>query len=390
MNIKSILFVVLLNLVAIRGDGIPTTSKKCGSSVGSCPGNYCCSKYGYCGTTNDHCNVSKGCQTKYGLCYEDTEDSKQCGKGKGVCASGLCCSKHGYCGSGDSYCNVASGCQMDYGLCYSEDKGGSTKCGSGAGSCPNNLCCSKNGLCGSTDDHCSVKKGCQLKYGLCYDSSDNDTPVKKCGPGVGSCPNNQCCSMQGSCGSTDDYCNIRKGCQLSYGLCYESPENDTPSKEQQCGPNIGVCPDNLCCSSQNICGKTDEHCNILKGCQNAYGLCYETDGDDKNKDDDDDIIKECGPGFGRCTQQKCCSKDGKCGTEDSYCNVKKGCQVDYGLCYTPAGSIREGSGRSCGRNFGSCDFPECCSKSNKCVYGNDQCLESNGCQTSYGLCLSQS
>jgi len=388
MNIKSILFLLLLNLVAIRGDDSPTATRKCGPTYGNCPGNYCCSKDGKCGTSNDYCNVTKGCQVEYGLCYEDTDDSKQCGKDKGVCASGRCCSKYGYCGTNDNYCNIANGCQMDYGLCYSEDKGDSTKCGPGVGTCPNNLCCSLQGNCGISDEHCSVSKGCQLSYGLCYDSPENETPVHKCGPNIGSCPNNLCCSMQDSCGSTDDYCDIKKGCQLSYGLCYESPEDDTPTTEHKCGPNIGICPDNLCCSSQNVCGKTDEHCNVLKGCQNAYGLCYEND--DKNDDDDDEIIfKECGPGFGRCTQEKCCSKDGECGTDDSYCNIKRGCQVDYGLCYNPAGSIREGSGRSCGRNYGSCEFPECCSKSGKCVYGNDQCLETNGCQNSYGLCLSQ-
>ncbi|ORX46919.1 hypothetical protein BCR36DRAFT_585023 [Piromyces finnis] len=331
MEIKSIVSVLLLNIIGIRGVKplIP-----CGSSYGSCQGNYCCSKNGYCGTTNDYCNVSKGCQIGYGLCYQDTVDNtKQCGKGKGICANGNCCSKYGYCGISDSYCNIANGCQIDYGLCYSEEK-----------------------------------------------------DITRCGIGFGSCPENQCCSKQGTCGSSDDHCNINKGCQLNYGLCYDTPENDTPTT-QKCGPNFGVCPDNQCCSSKNTCGETDDHCNLQKGCQNAYGLCYE---DDNGSNKDDNYLKECGPDYGMCTEGKCCSKDGKCGTEDSYCNIKKGCQVDYGLCYTPSGNIREGSGKSCGRNYGSCDFPECCSKSGKCVLGNNECLESNGCQNSYGICLSQS
>jgi len=448
MNIKSILFVLLLKLIEIRGYDISIT--KCGPSDGVCPNNYCCSKDGYCGTSNDDCNISNGCQISYGLCYQDTDDSTQCGKGKGVCASGHCCSKEGYCGTDDSYCNIANGCQIDYGLCYSEDNddndNNETRCGDGVGSCPNNLCCSKLGVCGSTEDHCNVNKGCQLNYGLCYDSPDNDVPEQKCGPSigicpdnlccssdntcgktddhcnlkkgcqiaygmcyenndddnddtpdndtpeqncgpdVGSCPNNLCCSKLGVCGSTEDHCNVNKGCQLNYGLCYDTPDNDDP--EQKCGPSIGVCPDNLCCSSDNTCGKTDDHCNLKKGCQIAYGMCYEND---DNDDDDDDIIivDNCGPDYGHCTQNKCCSKDGECGTEDSYCNIKKGCQADYGLCYSPAGSIREGSGKSCGRNNGSCDFPECCSGSGICVLGNDECLVSNGCQISYGLCLSQ-
>ncbi|ORY10605.1 hypothetical protein LY90DRAFT_637747, partial [Neocallimastix californiae] len=39
---------------------------RCGEQYGRCKGNKCCSKWGYCGTSSDHCK--KGCQPKYGLC----------------------------------------------------------------------------------------------------------------------------------------------------------------------------------------------------------------------------------------------------------------------------------------------------------------------------------
>jgi len=40
----------------------------CGPNVGNkkCPAGSCCSQYGYCGTSNDHCKV--GCQSKFGTC----------------------------------------------------------------------------------------------------------------------------------------------------------------------------------------------------------------------------------------------------------------------------------------------------------------------------------
>jgi len=43
-------------------------STGCGPNVGNkrCPAGSCCSKYGYCGTSNDHCKV--GCQSRFGTC----------------------------------------------------------------------------------------------------------------------------------------------------------------------------------------------------------------------------------------------------------------------------------------------------------------------------------
>ncbi|KAK3367443.1 hypothetical protein B0T24DRAFT_659382 [Lasiosphaeria ovina] len=41
---------------------------QCGSGVGSCPSNLCCSDYGFCGDTIDHCYPLFGCQAQYGTC----------------------------------------------------------------------------------------------------------------------------------------------------------------------------------------------------------------------------------------------------------------------------------------------------------------------------------
>jgi len=344
MNIKLILGLFIVNVIS-RGQGKPNLgfyqeqivisgTKNCGSGIGSCSSNLCCSKYGYCGTSNEYCNLSKGCQPKYGLCYEDTDDTpskKICGPGVGKCASGLCCSKYSYCGSSDDYCNL--------------------------------------------------KKGCQIDYGLCYEDDDQSGSTKKCGKGVGTCSNNLCCSKEGYCGSTDTHCSIQKGCQLDYGLCYDGDGDDDASPIQMCGPSFGTCSGNLCCSSNNQCGNTEAHCNIQKGCQSAYGLCFEDDGTSGSN---------CGSSYGTCPDSLCCSKEGKCGKTAYHCDMKQGCQVEYGLCYTSdGGDSREGSGKPCGKKYGSCEFPECCSKSGKCLLSTQECLESNGCQPDYGLCFSQ-
>lgn len=76
--------------------------------------------------------------------------------------------------------------------------------------CPTNLqCCSVNGWCGSTSDYCSVVKGCQEAYGSCNETA-TIAPVTKgvvselggqCGPGLGSCDASECCSASGWCGT---------------------------------------------------------------------------------------------------------------------------------------------------------------------------------------------
>ncbi|KAL6604711.1 glycoside hydrolase/deacetylase, partial [Neocallimastix sp. 'constans'] len=98
----------------------------------------------------------------------------KCGPGYGSCEKGKCCSKYGYCGTSDSYCG--SGCQSEFGTCHgsnSTKKTSNTKCGSDYGVCPSNLCCSKYGYCGTSDDHCQVERGCQSEFGRCGEYVSN-------------------------------------------------------------------------------------------------------------------------------------------------------------------------------------------------------------------------
>lgn len=44
------------------------TGALCGPTNGNqkCPYNTCCSKYGYCGSSSEHCRSSQGCQAGFG------------------------------------------------------------------------------------------------------------------------------------------------------------------------------------------------------------------------------------------------------------------------------------------------------------------------------------
>jgi len=153
---------------------------RCGEGIGKCPSGQCCSKYGWCGKTDDYC--AQGCLSEFGDCknsptpttttttttkISESSVKGKCGPGIGSCSSGYCCSKYGWCGKSYSHCAVSEGCQSAYGLCSENNSSIEGKCGEGYGKCPSDHCCSKEGWCGKTDDHCSVSKGCQSEFGQC-------------------------------------------------------------------------------------------------------------------------------------------------------------------------------------------------------------------------------
>ena len=169
----------------------------CGPGIGKCGDGKCCSKYGWCGTSDKYCGT--GCQEGYGIC-NSTRDSQtpsstfhpvsedgSCGpkNGNTSCPPGECCSKYGWCGTSISYCG--SGCQSEFGQCGTTTTNTTTKkttvtkttttkkssatstngkCGTKDGKCPSGECCSKYGYCGRSDKHCS--SGCQSEFGQCH------------------------------------------------------------------------------------------------------------------------------------------------------------------------------------------------------------------------------
>ncbi|KAI9017010.1 hypothetical protein BC832DRAFT_521885, partial [Gaertneriomyces semiglobifer] len=111
---------------------------RCGPAFGTvCDAGMCCSQYGYCGVSAEHCGV--GCQVGWGglacLSVRTTTTSKpstttkasstttttrptsidtRCGPAFGtVCDYRSCCSQYGYCGTTAEHCGV--GCQVGWG-----------------------------------------------------------------------------------------------------------------------------------------------------------------------------------------------------------------------------------------------------------------------------------
>jgi hypothetical protein len=247
-----------LNIKACDSSSTPpselpiSTNGKCAKGVAKCPEGECCSKYGYCGTSEKHCSLDKGCQSELGKCSSSTSTelpistNGKCAKGVAKCPEGECCSKYGYCGTSEKHCSLDKGCQSELGKCSSSTStelpiSTNGKCAKGVAKCPEGECCSKYGYCGTSEKHCSLDKGCQSELGKCSSptstttikkstkkSSTKKTSTKKtstlpistsgkCGKGVGKCPPGQCCSKYGWCGTSSSY--YSTGCQKEFGEC---------------------------------------------------------------------------------------------------------------------------------------------------------------------------
>ncbi|OUM63713.1 carbohydrate-binding module family 18 protein [Piromyces sp. E2] len=55
-------------------DIIDIPSERCGENYGSCSDGQCCSKYGWCGTSNEYCGV--GCQKEFGECLNASRNDR--------------------------------------------------------------------------------------------------------------------------------------------------------------------------------------------------------------------------------------------------------------------------------------------------------------------------
>jgi len=432
---------------------------QCGEGIGSCPDGYCCSRYGWCGTKNEYCDPEQGCQSGFGKCNNTTKKTTtttttstptetvhqyQCGEGIGSCPDGYCCSKYGWCGTKDEYCDPEQGCQSEFGKCNNTAKTTSIhyQCGESIGSCPDGYCCSRYGWCGTKNEYCDLEQGCQSEFGKCNNTTKKTTitlPVNtsstitttttttatinrsittsstqrtgKCGKGYGSCPSGYCCNKYGWCGVSDTHCNVKNGCQSEFGACKDdnnawitttavpqatttlnSQQSPTISADYKCGEGIGKCPNGLCCSKYGYCGSSNSHCAVDQGCQSEFGQC---NGDNNKSTPEGNNEGRCGQGIGSCKEGFCCSKYGYCGSSDSYCSVDQGCQSEYGTCNN--NEIKKLTSRDnssshlwrCGEGIGSCQQGYCCSSNGLCGKSNDHCSLAKGCQSKYGECSNE-
>jgi len=59
---------LIATLAIISSTNAAPVKDRCGPKIGKCAEGKCCSKYGWCGKSADHCSIAKGCQSEFGAC----------------------------------------------------------------------------------------------------------------------------------------------------------------------------------------------------------------------------------------------------------------------------------------------------------------------------------
>ena len=197
---------------------------KCGPQNNNtiCPAGECCSKYGYCGTTDNHC--IKYCVSEFGICKNSNGDvinqSTTTTTTTTVPAPGPT--------------NPPSGEVSKDGKCGPRNNNTV---------CPAGECCSRYGYCGTTNDHCV--KYCVSEFGECRNSNNDVVIIRTT-------------TIESDAAPTNSEQNIPEG---------------RVSEDGTCGPEYGntVCPAGECCSRYGYCGIAEGYCGA--GCQSDFGRC---------------------------------------------------------------------------------------------------------------------
>ena len=133
--------------------------------------------------------------------------------------------------------------------------------------CPEGQCCSTFGYCGTDDNYCIYY--CDPEHSECKAFYPNITQDGTCGIKNGkTCPPGECCSTFGYCGKDDHFCKYY--CDEKFSEC--KPSDPNASKDGLCGIENGkTCPEGECCSIFGYCGQNDDFCK--KYCDSKYGEC---------------------------------------------------------------------------------------------------------------------
>ncbi|OUM68743.1 carbohydrate-binding module family 18 protein [Piromyces sp. E2] len=210
----------------------------------------------------------------------------------------------------------------------------------------------------------------------------NKNVFQKCGKIDGEkvkCPEGQCCSKDGVCGTTPDFCSIEKECQSEFGECFVTcdellkkipiqkvdDEDDTYCENNENGyvnslkitsTEIETLPsfENLT-SLEEILIHDNKLKSLPEGLENLPNLntldisrnCFECPVKPniesleqytciRDEASERKCLPKCGEIDGekvKCPKGQCCSKDGVCGTTPDFCSIEKECQSEFGECF---------------------------------------------------------
>ncbi|KAM7198457.1 hypothetical protein V8F33_004963 [Rhypophila sp. PSN 637] len=261
---------------------------RCGSQYGRCPEDLCCSDYGYCGDSVDHCAPLFDCQPQFGVCgwprappppvVTTTSTTSTTSTSTTPTSTSTTSSTSSTSGSPSTPTGTAPG-----GLVITTDG----RCGNGT-SCIGNPnygpCCSQFEWCGSSLDFCGA--GCQSQFGACLGipgqppvSASNVTTI----PGPTSTRTSTSTSAPPVITTTSTTSTTSTSSTSTTSTTSSAPPTPTvvippgfrTSTDGSCGPGITCLGSTYgrCCSQFGWCGDGDQFCPYIVGCQTEYGYC---------------------------------------------------------------------------------------------------------------------
>jgi len=260
--------------------------------------------------------------------------------------------------------------------------------------CPDNQCCSKNGVCGTTEEYCSPEN-CDIDFGKCSHGG-------LCGKEFGQCLNpNECCNKDNRCGASEDYCNPID-CQPQFGQC------SVPTVTEDVKPVwIYNSITNKCISKQdNLDGEL-----ILGDCDNANAKWLITQNEEKYiypSNSKEKCLHLTDASNGKIEINDCIGGDAsfrfKIDNGYIYSSISTnecigvGNENDDGTVYLkPCEKTNDQLWEiledhpfkdRCGNQFGGkkCSDGQCCNSDGYCGTTADFCSSSKGCQLDFGDC----
>ncbi|KAK3290235.1 uncharacterized protein B0H64DRAFT_61088 [Chaetomium fimeti] len=247
--------------------------QQCGAEFGRCPGDLCCSSYGFCGDSVDHCHPLFDCQAQYGTCgwprVVPTTTARPTTSSTPVppTTTPSSTSVRPPTTSTSVTIPVPTG-DLDVtqdGMC-----GNNTMCIGNPNFGP---CCSQFFWCGSSLEFCGA--GCQSDFGACLGI-----------PGIPGGPITNGTTTSGGSGPTSSPPTTPTSTRVSTTTTTTSrttssspavtlPAGQTSSTDGRCGNNVNCLGSRFgrCCSQFGYCGDGDQYCPYIVGCQPQFGYC---------------------------------------------------------------------------------------------------------------------
>ncbi|KAK2064201.1 glycoside hydrolase/deacetylase [Colletotrichum caudatum] len=257
-------------------------------------------------------------------------------------------------------------------------------CGAAAGkTCQGSTfgnCCSVNGWCGSTSDYCGT--GCQSKYGTCAGQSSSvgastgrTSSSSSSGRGSSTSSSSSVSPATGTVGRTSSSTSTSSGNSVS-----AQSDGSTSSTRS---PSLSSSSDKLSSGTSSppsaaASPGTNTQSASASAASPSSTTPVSTDGSCGGTGK-----KQClGSTFGNC-----CSQYGWCGSSAAHCG--SGCQSAYGTCTSASSGAKISQDGACGASAGNTtctgsEFGNCCSQYGWCGSTTDFC--GAGCQSAFGTC----